>query len=391
MIFPPQVEWFLRIMVFLTGASIGSFLNVVIYRVPLGISVRDPKRSFCPSCKNQIPWYLNIPIFSWIALRGKCARCGTGISPRYLVVEVLTGFLFLVVWLWWMPTRPQVVLPYWILMALFVVTIYIDFEHFIIPDEVTKGGMVAGVVLSGVFPALMQVGPWWQGVCWSLAGAAVGLGLLWLIVEAGKKAFGRIRFEFEEGDGEPFVFCQDEEGGEPALTLEGERYFWSEIFFRKTDRLVVTATSARFDDEAFGACGITVTEKGFSVVPEPSAEAASGDGTSGGGPEPRTFELESLERVEGVARRVVVPREAMGLGDVKFMGMVGAFLGWKAVLFTVFAASVLGTSVALPARLTGRQGWAAKIPFGPYLVVGAVVWMFFGQQILGWYWGLAGG
>ena len=89
--------------------------------------------------------------------------------------------------------------------------------------------------------------------------------------------------------------------------------------------------------------------------------------------------------MEGKTTRLVVPREAMGFGDVKFMAMLGAFLGWKAVLFTLFAASVIGTFVALPARLLGRQGWAAKIPFGPYLVIGGAIWMFFGSYILAWY------
>ena len=82
---------------------------------------------------------------------------------------------------------------------------------------------------------------------------------------------------------------------------------------------------------------------------------------------------------------IPIDREGMGLGDVKFMGLVGAFLGWKAVLFTIFAASVIGTVVALPARLSGRQEWASKIPFGPYLVAGATIWMFFGDAILFWY------
>src|SRR4051812_38058197 len=84
----------LHVMVFLLGAGIGSFLNVVIYRLPLGMSLDNPRRSFCPSCKKQIPWYLNIPLLSWLMLRGKCANCKATISVRYFLVELLVALLF---------------------------------------------------------------------------------------------------------------------------------------------------------------------------------------------------------------------------------------------------------------------------------------------------------
>ena len=84
----------LHVMVFLLGAGIGSFLNVVIYRLPLGMSLDNPRRSFCPSCKKQIPWYLNIPLLSWLMLRGKCANCKATISVRYFLVELLVSLLF---------------------------------------------------------------------------------------------------------------------------------------------------------------------------------------------------------------------------------------------------------------------------------------------------------
>ncbi len=391
----PVIEIFLRIMVFLLGASIGSFLNVVIYRVPLGISVGDPKRSFCPTCKYQIPWYHNIPIFSWIALRGKCAGCKAPFSARYLGVEALTGLLFLVVWLvfaeellpfglaggWW------IAVPYWVLMSLFVVTVFVDFEHFIIPDGVTIGGAVAGLLFSTVVPSLMGVSVWWQGLAWSLVGAATGFGILWLVVELGKKAFGRLKMEFEEGA--EWVACQHDIEDEPALSLGDETLLWSDLFFRKSDRLIVEAPRVTFKKqegtatESFGACKVTISEQGFLV----EAAEVEWEEKFGG----KFFELESLERVEGTASKVVIPREAMGFGDVKFMALVGAFLGWKAVLFTIFVASVTGTAVALPARMLGREGWASKIPFGPYLVLGAMVWLFAGETLLAWYFGLMGG
>ncbi len=79
----------LHLMIFMLGAVVGSFLNVVIYRVPRNLSVNEPRRSFCPNCKNGIPWYRNIPLFSWLMLRGKCADCGVSISARYVWVELL--------------------------------------------------------------------------------------------------------------------------------------------------------------------------------------------------------------------------------------------------------------------------------------------------------------
>src|SRR5882724_11946625 len=116
--------------------------------MPLDLSVNGPKRSFCPSCKYQIPFHHNIPLFSWLILRGKCANCGSRISFRYFGVELLTALLFLAVWLRvWTYGREglahqgwALALPFWIMVSLFVVATFIDFEHFLIPDEITVWG-----------------------------------------------------------------------------------------------------------------------------------------------------------------------------------------------------------------------------------------------------------
>ena len=89
---------FWSLVFFVLGCIVGSFLNVCIYRLPLGLSIVTPK-SHCPHCKYSIPWYLNIPLVTWLALRGRCKNCGAPISPRYFVVELLTGIAFLSCWL----------------------------------------------------------------------------------------------------------------------------------------------------------------------------------------------------------------------------------------------------------------------------------------------------
>ena len=118
---------------------VGSFLNVCIYRLPLGMSVNEPQRSFCPNCKAQIAWYHNLPIVGWLWLRGRCANCHQPISARYPAIELLTGLLFLAVWRHFQQEW-ILVLPGVIFVSLLIVATFIDFDHFIIPDEITIGG-----------------------------------------------------------------------------------------------------------------------------------------------------------------------------------------------------------------------------------------------------------
>src|SRR5690606_1569185 len=130
-------------------------LNVVIYRLPLNLSVNEPRRSFCPHCKTQIPFYQNIPLFSWIFLGAKCAKCKEKIPFRYFGVELLTAGLFLALWNLCIANQSLLlVFPLWILTSLLIAATFIDFDHFIIPDEITLGGTAAGIVCSLIFPAM---------------------------------------------------------------------------------------------------------------------------------------------------------------------------------------------------------------------------------------------
>src|SRR5262249_57736484 len=95
--------------------------------------------------------------------------------------------------------------------------------------------------------------------------------------------------------------------------------------------------------------------------------------------------LDDLSYISGITSELVIPREAMGRGDLKFLAAIGAFLGWRAVLFSLFAGSLLGSIIGLITLVAGKRVWSAKLPFGPYLAFGALTWMFFGQVVLRWY------
>jgi len=145
-------QFLLRVFAVVLGAAVGSFLNVCIYRWPADLSINKPRRSFCPACKQPIPLYHNLPLMSWILLRGRCANCGAKIAFRYFAVELITALLFLIIW---QSFAWQMAIAYWIFVSLLIVGTFIDLEHFIIPDRVTIGGIFAGVLCSAAVPALM--------------------------------------------------------------------------------------------------------------------------------------------------------------------------------------------------------------------------------------------
>ncbi len=191
----PELKTILCVFAFGLGASIASFLNVVAWRVPRGESIVRPP-SHCPKCNAPIRWWQNIPILSWLALRGKCASCRAPISPRYIVVETIGGLLFLAVAWVFLPSVSEV-LFLWIWCSLMLVGSVIDFDHKLLPDFVTVGGMVLGVAKALADSALMlvygvdRVAAWLMPVAWSLSGLVFGFGLLMFIRTVGTKAFKR--------------------------------------------------------------------------------------------------------------------------------------------------------------------------------------------------------
>lgn len=243
---------------FVFGACVGSFLNVCIYRIPLDRSVVTPG-SHCASCGTPLRWYQNIPILSWFLLKGKCKRCGIRIDWRYPLVEGITAVLFLALWLRYPPMQALV---FAVLVAGLIVGTFIDIDHFILPDRVTLGGCVVGVVLSVLVPELHGVSDRLAALWASLIGLAFGGGMLLAVAVGGS------------------------------------------LIFRK---------------------------------------------------------------------------EAMGFGDVKLMAAFGAFFGWEAPLFILVVASMIGSIYGIGIMFLRNKTWGTPIPFGPFLVLGAIIWLFGGN------------
>jgi leader peptidase (prepilin peptidase)/N-methyltransferase len=244
--------WFFAVLAGIFGAMTGSFLNVCIYRIPAGRSIVFPG-STC-ACGRPIPFYHNIPILSWLILRGKASCCGAPFSVRYPAIELLTALLFF--WAWTI-YPPVVALAGMLFIAFLICATFIDLDHMIIPDRFSIGGMVLGVLLSFSIPALHQVEglpvvAHIQSGVTAIVGALVGAGLVYWIAVLG------------------------------------------EIVFRKP---------------------------------------------------------------------------AMGEGDVKFVGFIGAFCGWQGALFAMFGGALIGSAVLLPclllARIFGGRGDAARIEIQP--------------------------
>ena len=371
------------IIFFMFGCVVGSFLNVVIYRLPLGMSVASPP-SHCPNCKYHIPWYLNIPLFAWLWQRGKCAECGKPISIRYFLVELLTGLAFLGAWLqvnlrFVNIPEPFITHPFYAaLVTLALVTLlggliastFIDFDHFIIPDELTKGGMIAGILFSIAAPQLHgaylgeEIGRF-HALMLSLMGMACGGAVVYAVVRLGKALFGKRTYTSEEPVRVTFAthaMHMESETGEDATVLPYE-----DIFYREEDTVMLFAERAELVDRCYWDQPVSLTGETLKIGRE-------------------KFVADEVPHLEVFTREVVVPREAMGFGDVKFMAAIGAFLGWQATLFSLMASAMVGAVVGVLLMAT-RKDNANIIPYGPYIALAAVGWVFGGYELWDWWWG----
>jgi leader peptidase (prepilin peptidase)/N-methyltransferase len=349
--------WTLTFFVF--GTIVGSFLNVCIYRMPLGLSVANPP-SHCPHCKYSIPWYLNVPLLTWVLLQGKCKNCGAPIAARYFLVEFLTGVMFMLCWLKFGALSALLALVYCLMMAGFITATFIDFEHYIIPDEITIGGMFVGVICSFLVPILHFSFPYFHRVTspaaamgYSVLGLAVGGGLIYGILRLGKLMFGRRRVELQAGT--KIIFS------ETGIHLPTENVPYEEVFYRDSDTIHVQASKVELVDR----CYVNV-----KVELQPGKLRIGDD----------EFVPEQVHVMEAVADEITLPREAMGFGDVKFMAAIGAFLGAPATIFSLAVSSIIGSAVGLILIASGKREWSTKLPYGPYIAAAAVIWIFGGYE-----------
>jgi len=246
-------------LVGLLGLMIGSFMNVCIYRLPRRLSPVRP-RSSCTTCGHTIAWYENIPIVSYVFLRGRCRGCGSRISVMYPIIEAITGAMFLGAYLLYGPS--PLLLARLLFGCLMIVLFVIDLQHRILPNAITLPGIVAGVLLSEV------AGPGWRS---SLIGLLAGGGILWAIAE---------------------------------------------IYYRMRGE------------------------------------------------------------------------EGLGMGDVKMLSMIGAFLGWKLMLVTLVLASFSGSIVGAVVLVARKESLKYALPFGTFLALGAITSAAAGDGLVAWYFGL---
>jgi len=248
----------IEISIFIFGMNIGSFMNVCIYRLPASKSIINPARSICPNCGNIIRFYDNIPVLSYLWLKGKCRHCNSPIAFRYLLIELIGGFFALCIYFKFGITI-EAFLYYALISSLLVIT-FIDIDHQIIPDVISLPGIPIFFLASFAFAAITYKD--------SLLGILAGGGSLLLV----------------------------------AVTYS-----------------------------------------------------------------------------------LLTKKEGMGGGDIKLLAMIGAALGWKGVLFTIFIGSAIGSLAGIIIILRTRRGLKLAVPFGPFLSMGAIIYIFFGSGIIHWY------
>jgi leader peptidase (prepilin peptidase)/N-methyltransferase len=352
---------FWSLVFFSLGCIVGSFLNVCIYRLPLGMSIITP-RSHCPHCKYSIPWYLNIPLVTWLALRGRCKNCGAPISWRYFAVELLTGVAFLSCWLAFgnashpLESMP-VALVYAVFLAGLIAATFIDFEHFIIPDEITFGGMAVGFAASFFVPSLHDASTLNVGLRRSFIGAIVGAATIYGILRLGKLLFGRQWVKWPRDA--KIIFT------ETSVHLPDKEIPYDELFYRKSDVIMLHAHTVELVDRGYQDVLVRLSPSALEIGEE-------------------KMNPNDVPCMEAVSTEIVLPREAMGLGDVKFMGAIGAFLGWQGVVFSLMFSSMIGAVVGVTLIVMRRREWSSRMPYGPYIALAAAVWIFGGKKLVPW-------
>ncbi len=372
---------------FVIGACIGSFLNVVIYRLPRGKSLSKP-RSYCPKCGNSIPFYLNIPILSWLMLRGRCRYCKATISPRYLVIELITGIAFAGLFYCYFIAGTRIVGAddgarafvnghWWVyvlhasLFAAFIAASAIDLELWIIPLSLCWFVTAMGVVfstLSGyfVFPAILEqtsLVPFASASAAAMAlGASLGLFISLLLLKN-----GRIRQSYEGLDETIEEALDNAENkdfaaGKPQPEFNDRIEMLKEVVFLiPVAALAAAAYFTLRDNQGWNDfCDGIYVKSFFGSVFGYFIGCAT----------------VWITRILGT---LGFGREAMGLGDVHLMGAAGAVIGATAVTLAFFIAPFFGLVWALVGIFSRKS---REIPYGPFLSLAVFLVMIFQDVFL---------
>jgi leader peptidase (prepilin peptidase)/N-methyltransferase len=318
------------LLVFMFGTIIGSFLNVCIVRMPQEKSVVFPS-SHCPKCNKSLAWYDNIPLISWLVLRGRCRQCQAPISFRYFGVELLTGLTFASFYIHFGPT--PLLVAYLVMASCFIVATFVDLLHRIIPDEISIGGMWAGIIISALIPQLhVPSGELKVGALLAAAIVLICLFLSWIY---------------------PF-FCKH-------LIDPEDTYDDNPI---KILVLVSLAFVFLVNSHWINLPGL-LNWHAYSL-----ASSLVGFIVGGG----------SIYMM-GLIGDIIFRKESMGGGDVKLMAMIGAFLGWKIALLSFFIAPFFGGVIGVIEKIRTKD---STIAYGPFLVLGALISLFWGNSIIEW-------
>jgi leader peptidase (prepilin peptidase)/N-methyltransferase len=350
---------FWSVAFFVFGSIVGSFLNVCIHRLPLGQSIVSPP-SHCPRCQYSIPWYLNIPLVTWLYLRGKCRNCGAAISIRYFLVELLTAVTFMSCWLAFGKQSAWLALVYAVFLAGLIAATFIDFEHFIIPDEITVGGVVAGFVCSFLLPSLHSETLVSGSLRQSVLGIVAGAGIVYAILRLGKLLFGRQKVTLPADT--KIIFS------ETAVHLPDKEIPYEDLFYRRSDAITLDARTVELVDRCYQEARVRLTPASLRIGEE-------------------ELDPEEVPHLEAVSNEIVFPREVMGLGDVKFMAAIGAFLGWQGVVFSLMLSSMIGSVVGVTLIAFRKREWSSRLPYGPYIALAAAIWVFGGKRLVQWWFG----
>ena len=273
---------------------------------------------------------------------------------RRKAVWALIGIAFLSSWIWF-GRSPAVALVYGALLAGLIVATFIDFKQFIIPDEITIGGILVGLLCSFLVPQLHGQKLLLAGALQSLVGISVGAGLVYLVLRAGKLAFGRQRITLSRDTNITFT--------DSALVLPDKEIPYEELFYRKSDAIELRAHRVKLGERSYQDVLVRLTPACLEIGDE-------------------KYDPEGISQMEAAGTEIVLPRETMGLGDVKLMAAIGAFLGWQAVLFSLMASSLIGSLVGVGLIAARRRQWSSRLPYGPYMALAATIWIFGGSQIL---------